>query len=87
MKLDIVFHYDMPQMMNYYSEEVLQELDLQELEQYAPSYWEKLSDTISTYGNVDGSPYYFFAERPEAYNYVTLIRKDWLLNKPSADIP
>lgn len=75
---DIIFHYDMPQMMNYYSEEVLQGLDLRELEQYAPSYWEKLSDTISTYGNVDGRPYYFFAERPEAYNYVTLIRKDWL---------
>lgn len=75
---DIIFHYDMPQMISYYGEESMQELDLEELAYYAPTYWGNLSDIILNFGEVNGSSYFFFAQRPEAYNCVTLIRQDWL---------
>lgn len=76
---DIVFHYDMPQAVNYNSEGAMQELDLEEIEFYAPDYYSKLGDTINTYGKLDGKNTFFFAERNAIYyNWVTLIRQDWL---------
>lgn len=75
---DIIFHYDMPQALAYYSEGATQTLDLKEIEQYAPSYYSNMKSTIEQYGMVDGEYHFFFAERPEAYNWVTLIRQDWI---------
>lgn len=76
---DIIFHYDMPQAVNYYSEGAIQDLDLKEIENYAPNYYSKVKDTIDTYGKLDGKNAFVFAERkPIYYNFVTLIRQDWL---------
>jgi len=75
---DIIFHYDMPQMLAYYAEGAMQDLDLEEIANYAPTYWANMGDSISKYGTVDGGNYFVFADRPEAYNYITIIRKDWL---------
>lgn len=75
---DIIFHYDMPQALAYYKEGAMQKLDLEEIAYYAPTYWGNVGESIDAYGDVDGDPYFFFAERPEAYNFVTVIRKDWL---------
>lgn len=75
---DIIFHYDMPQVLSYYNEGAIQELDLEELAYYAPTYSANMGETNKTYGVVDEGNYFFFAERPEAYNWVTLIRQDWL---------
>lgn len=75
---DIVFHYDMPQALAYYSEDVLQPLDLDEIAKYAPTYWKSMGDTIKQYGSVDGKNVFFFASRPSVDNYVELIRKDWV---------
>ena len=75
---DIIFHYDMPQMLAYYAEGAVQELDLEEIAYYAPTYWEKMGDVVNNYGSVEGGNYFVFADRPEAYNFVTVIRKDWL---------
>jgi len=75
---DIIFHYDMPQMLAYYGEGSMQSLDLDEIAYYAPAYWMNMSEAIEAYGTVDGKDYFFFADRPDAYNYVTLIRQDWL---------
>lgn len=76
---DIIFHYDMPQAVNYYGEGAMQELDKNEIAYYAPDYYAKLSATIDQYGSLDGKPYFFFASRnPIYYNWVTLIRQDWL---------
>lgn len=76
---DIIMHYDMPQAVNYYSEGVMQALDLEEIAYYAPTYYANLEETIKTYGEMDGATYFFFAERPTYYyNWVTLIRQDWL---------
>lgn len=76
---DIIMHYDMPQAVNYYSEGATQALDVNEIANYAPTYYANLKDTIETYGSMDGETYFFFAERPTYYyNWVTLVRQDWL---------
>lgn len=75
---NIIFHYDMPQALAYYGEGAMQKLDLEEIAHYAPTYWSNLGNTINTYGLVNDGHYFFFAERPEQDNFVTLIRQDWI---------
>lgn len=75
---DLIFHYDMPQALAYYSEEVMQDLDYKEIENYAPTYWKNMSETIEKYGKVDGKNAFVFAARPAIDNATTLIRKDWV---------
>ncbi|WP_099469294.1 type 2 periplasmic-binding domain-containing protein [Konateibacter massiliensis] len=75
---DIIFHYDMPQALAYYSEGAMQELDLGEIANYAPTYFANMGETIAKYGSVEDKPTFFFGERSDAYNWVTLIRQDWL---------
>ncbi|MFD0672782.1 ABC transporter substrate-binding protein [Cohnella sp. GCM10027633] len=75
---DIIYHYDMPQALAYYSEEVMQELNYDEIANYAPTYWKNMSATIDQYGKVDGKNAFFFAARPAVDNFTTLIRQDWV---------
>lgn len=76
---DIIYHYDMPQAVNYNSEGAMQELDLEEINYYAPDFYKKTEDIINTYGKLDGKNVFFFAEREAIYySWVTLIRQDWL---------
>ncbi|MFS0728202.1 extracellular solute-binding protein [Paenibacillus sp. 1P07SE] len=75
---DIIFHYDMPQALAYYGEDVMQPLDLEEIANYAPTYWANLGETIQQYGVVDDQHIFFFAARPDTDNFVNLIRKDWV---------
>jgi len=74
----IIFHYDMPIMVNYYNEGVLQKLDYNEIKRYAPTFWANSGSIIEQYGTISGDKVYFFAERPVADNYVSIIRKDWV---------
>lgn len=84
---NIIMHYDMPQAVNYYGEGAMQSLDLDEIAYYAPTYYDKMADTIAKYGTLDGENVFFFAEREAIYyNWVTLIRQDWL-DKVGADMP
>jgi len=83
---DIIFHYDMPQALAYYGEGAMQELDLGEIANYAPTYFANMGETISKYGAVDGKPTFFFAKRTDAYNNMTLIRQDWL-DKVGMEMP
>jgi putative aldouronate transport system substrate-binding protein len=83
---DIIFHYDMPQALAYYGEGAMQELDLGEIANYAPTYFANMGETISKYGSVDGKPTFLFAKRSDAYNWVTLIRQDWL-DKVNMEMP
>lgn len=75
---DIIFHYDMPQALAYYGEEVLQELNHEEIKNYAPTYWANLGETIEQYGTIDEKKTFFFASRPNVDNFTTIIRKDWV---------
>lgn len=84
---DIIFHYDMPQAVNYNGEGAMQELNLDEIQYYAPAYYENLGDTVKKYGQLDGKNTFFFAGRNAIYyNYVHLIRQDWL-NKVGMEKP
>lgn len=84
---NIIMHYDMPQAVNYYGEGAMQPLDLDEIAYYAPTYYDKMADTIAKYGTLDGENVFFFAEREAIYyNWVTLIRQDWL-DAVGADMP
>lgn len=83
---DIIFHYDMPQALAYYSEGAMQELDLNEIANYAPTYFSNMGDIITKYGSVEDTPTFFFAERTDAYNWLTLIRQDWL-DKVNMEMP
>lgn len=75
---DIIFHYDMPQALTYYGEEVMQPLNWDEISKYAPTYWKNMSKTIEQYGVVDGKKMFVFAARPNFNNFVSIIRKDWV---------
>ncbi|WP_284638151.1 extracellular solute-binding protein [Paenibacillus silviterrae] len=75
---DIIFHYDMPQALAYYSEGVMQPLNHDEIKKYAPTYWKNMSKTIEQYGTVDGKKTFVFAARPNYNNWVSIIRKDWV---------
>ncbi|OMF38662.1 ABC transporter substrate-binding protein [Paenibacillus sp. FSL H8-0548] len=75
---DIIFHYDMPQQIAYYSEDVLQPIEWEEVAKYAPTYWTNMSSTIEQYGTINNEKIFFFASRPDADNFLTLIRKDWV---------
>ena len=59
----IIFHYDMPAAVNYWSEGAEQPIDLDEVAYYAPTYWDNMKDTIETYGKLDGENAFIFAER------------------------
>ncbi|RKL65171.1 ABC transporter substrate-binding protein [Salipaludibacillus neizhouensis] len=74
----IIYNYDMPLALSYYSSGVFQPLDLDEIAEYAPTYWEKLSGTIDQYGMINEENVFFFAERPDISNFVSIIRKDWV---------
>lgn len=75
---DIIFHYDMPQQIAYYSEDILQPIEWEEIAQYAPTYWANMSSTIEQYGTINDEKIFFFANRPDTDNFLTLIRKDWV---------
>lgn len=84
---DIIFHYDMPAAVDYYSQGAMQDIDYDELAFYAPTYWANMEETIKTYGTLDGHQAFLFAGRDAIYyNWVTLIRKDWC-DAVNKDIP
>jgi putative aldouronate transport system substrate-binding protein len=56
----------------------MQPLNSEELKTYAPTYYEMTKDMVAAYGELDGETYFFFAKRPTAYNWLTLIRQDWI---------
>jgi hypothetical protein len=75
---DVIFHYDMPQALAYYSQEVMQPIDWNEIANYAPTYWGNMGGTIEQYGTVGDEKIFFFASRAEAFNIVNIVRKDWV---------
>lgn len=84
---DIIFHYDMPQAVNYYGEGAIQDVNYDEVAFYAPTYWANMEETIKTYGQVDGHQAFIFAGRsPIYYNKITLVRQDWL-EEVGAEMP
>lgn len=76
---DIVFHYDYPQAVAYADQGALQEIDMEQFKQIAPTYYKNMEDYgILQYCKLNGKDMFVMARRPTAYNWVTLIRQDWI---------
>lgn len=82
---DIIFTYDYPVAMEFYSKGALQEINEEDFKKYAPTYYEYTADT-QKYGKLDDKMYFFAATRPDFDSYVKLIRTDWL-EKCGLDMP
>lgn len=74
---DIIFHYDYPQCITYAKSGAFQSIDEEMLKKFAPDYYEATKD-LDQYTYVNGDKVFLGATRPRAYNYITVIRKDWV---------
>ncbi|MCL2832682.1 MAG: hypothetical protein FWD78_05895 [Treponema sp.] len=75
---NIIFHYDMPIAVQYYGEGVMQKLNWDEMANYMPTFWNRTKPMVERYGTINNDRVFFFAERPEADPYTTLVRNDWV---------
>lgn len=77
---DIIFHFDYPNIVDYNNEDAFQEIDLDEVAYYAPTFWENMGDRIKEYGVIDGKQVVVMGDRSEllSNNWGTIVRKDWV---------
>lgn len=76
----IIFHYDYPNILQYYSQDAYQPLDENEIAYYAPTFWETMGDTIKEYGVINDELMVVMGNRTElvSSNWGTIVRKDWM---------
>lgn len=74
---DIIFSYDYPSVMSYYSRGAFQPIDEDILKLYAPTFYENTKD-LREYAKADGQIYFLTATRPKDYSWITVVRQDWL---------
>ena len=75
---DIIFNYDYPSIVSFADQGAFQELDLEMIKKYAPDYYEA-TKSADEYTLLDGTRYFLAGARPDMYQWVTLLRKDWRL--------
>ncbi len=75
---DLIFDYDMPTAMDFYNMGALKTLDMAKVEKLAPNYVKLVGKETLAYGVVDGKQVFLPASRPTAYNWVGMVRQDWL---------
>lgn len=74
---DIIFHYDYPQIVTYAKNGAFQNIDERVLKHYAPDYYEATKGS-EEYTYLNGEKKFLGSTRPKAYNFITVIRKDWV---------
>lgn len=82
---DILFSYDYPTIISYYSRGAFQPIDEDVLKLYAPTFYENTKD-LQKYAKMDDELYFLTATRPVAYNWVNVVRTDWL-KKAGLEMP
>ncbi|MDO5397344.1 MAG: extracellular solute-binding protein [bacterium] len=82
---DIIFNYDYPTIVSFADQGAFQKLDEEMIKKYAPTYYDRVKE-LDQYTMLDGERLFLAATRPRSYNYMTLVRKDWL-DKCGLDIP
>lgn len=82
---DIIYNYDYPSIVSFADQGAFQTLDDEMIKKYAPTFYENTKD-LNEYTVVDGKKKFLAAPRPTAYNFITVVRKDWL-DKCGLDIP
>ena len=74
---DIIFHYDYPQCITYAKNGAFQTIDSEMLKKFAPDYYASTQE-LDQYTYVNGEKVFLAGKRPRAYNFVNIIRKDWV---------
>ena len=74
---DIIFNYDYPTIISFADQGAFQTLDEEMIKKYAPHFYERTKD-LDEYTYVDGEKLFMAGTRPDAYNFITLVRKDWM---------
>ncbi|MCI1982091.1 MAG: extracellular solute-binding protein [Oscillospiraceae bacterium] len=75
----IIFHYDYPQAVAYADQGALAEIDMDAFQKTAPTYYKNMKDSgILKYCKLNGKNMFVMGTRPVSYNWVTLIRQDWI---------
>jgi putative aldouronate transport system substrate-binding protein len=82
---DIIFNYDYPTIVSFVDQGAIQTLDEEMIKKYAPTYYEETKD-LDEYTYLSGDKVFLPGKRPVNYNYITMIRKDWL-DKCGLDVP
>lgn len=82
---DIIFNYDYPSIVSFANQGAFQTLNEDMIKKYAPTFYENTKE-LDKYTYLNGEKLFLAAERPQAYNFVNLVRKDWL-DKLGLDIP
>lgn len=82
---DILFSYDYPTIVSYYSRGAFQPIDEEVLKLYAPTFYEN-TKSLQEYAKMDDELYFLTATRPLAYNWVNVVRTDWL-EKAGLEMP
>lgn len=74
---DIIYNYDYPSIVAFADMGAFQTLDVEMIKKYAPTFYE---DTfyMDEYTYLNGEKLFLCGRRPNAYNFVSLMRKDWL---------
>lgn len=73
----IIFNYDYPTIVSFADQGAFMTLDDEVIKHVAPTYYEKTKE-LNDYTVINGEKKFLAATRPNTYNYVTLVRKDWL---------
>ena len=74
---DIIYDYDYPVAVNFANQGVYRPLTNELIEHFAPDYYEYTKD-LDEYSYLNGEKLFLLARRPQAYNFVSLTRKDWI---------
>lgn len=82
---DIVFNYDYPSIVSFANQGAFQVLDEAMIQKYAPTFYEKTKD-LDQYTYLNDEKVFLCGVRPNAYNYMNLVRKDWL-DRLNLEIP
>ena len=78
----ILMEYDYPKVAQWANDGAMQEINLDEFAQVAPTYYQKMVDNNQLgYTDINGKTYFALSERPyynTTYTFATFVRKDWL---------
>ncbi|MBQ8300796.1 MAG: extracellular solute-binding protein [Clostridia bacterium] len=74
---DIIYNYDYPSIVAFADQGAFQILDEEMIKKYAPTFYED-TKYMDEYTYLNGEKMFLCGRRPNAYNFVTLVRKDWI---------
>ena len=85
---DIIFNYDYPTIVNFARQGAFMNITNEFVEHFAPKFYERTKE-LDQYTYLDGEKKFVCGTRPNAYNFVTLVRKDWMdklgISAPTSD--